>query len=237
MKKRHVCALAALLLALLLPAGALAGEGDPLLSVDDLLTLEESYETFLEELEELIVERGLLAESERDAWHDAQMGDFFQNGGYGSILASYMPGLLGYVRQEDTLLTLSVPVAGGTLELLTMRRYTPGDSSLAGLMLTLSFADEAGVPVNAEYRLSATSGLFSKWDALTSAYVSVGASAVSNGETVCWADQTPAAEAKNPRITIEICDVASGDTLGCASLLLTVDGDGFLLKNDALSAE
>ena len=44
--------LAALLALLLLcPAAALAGEGDPLLSVDDLLTLEDSFEAFLTELE------------------------------------------------------------------------------------------------------------------------------------------------------------------------------------------
>ena len=44
--KRNLAAL--LLLALLaIPAAAPGDEGDPLLSVDDLLTLEESYEAFL----------------------------------------------------------------------------------------------------------------------------------------------------------------------------------------------
>ena len=61
----------------LLPATALAGEGDPLLSVDDLLTLEESYEAFLGDLGDLIISRGLLSPEERSAWHDAQMGDFY----------------------------------------------------------------------------------------------------------------------------------------------------------------
>ena len=84
------------------PAWAHAAEGDPLLSVDDLLSLEDSYEAFLKELEDLIVSRGLLSESDRAAWHDAQMGDFFQNGGYGSILATYLPGALSYTREEDT---------------------------------------------------------------------------------------------------------------------------------------
>ena len=91
-----------------LPACALAGEGDPLLSVDDLLSLEESYGAFLAELEDLIVERGLLSQEEREIWRDAQMGDFFQNGGYGSVLVNYMPGVLGYVREDETLLALSV---------------------------------------------------------------------------------------------------------------------------------
>ena len=75
-----------------------ADEGSPLLSVDDLLALEDSYEAFLAELGDLAVERGLLSEEDRAAWHDAQLGDFFQNGGYGSILVSYLPGALGYTR-------------------------------------------------------------------------------------------------------------------------------------------
>ena len=115
-----------------------AEEGSPLLSVDDLLSLEESYEVFLEQLGDLAVERGLLSEDERAAWHDAQMGDFYQNGGYGSILVNYMPDALDYTREEETLLTLSAKLDGGTLELMTMRRYTPRDSMLSGLMLTPS---------------------------------------------------------------------------------------------------
>ena len=91
---------------------ARAEEGSPLLSVDDLLELEGSYEAFLEELGDLAVERGLLSEEDRAAWHDAQLGDFFQNGGYGSILVSYLPGALGYTREEDTLLNLSAAFDG-----------------------------------------------------------------------------------------------------------------------------
>ena len=49
--KRIFCIL---LMLMMLPAGVLAAEGDPLLSVDDLLSLEESYAAFLGELEELI---------------------------------------------------------------------------------------------------------------------------------------------------------------------------------------
>lgn len=47
---------------------ALADEGSPLLSVDDLLALEDSYEAFLAELGDLAVERGLLSEEDRAAW-------------------------------------------------------------------------------------------------------------------------------------------------------------------------
>lgn len=133
----------------LFPLSAPAEEGSPLLSVDDLIALEDSYEAFLNELGDLAVQRGLLSEEDRAAWHDAQLGDYFQNGGYGSILISYMPGALGYTREEDTLLSLSAAFDGGRLELMTMRRYTPGDSTLSGLMLTPSVLDESGAPMDA----------------------------------------------------------------------------------------
>lgn len=224
-----------LLALLLLPAIALAGEGDPLLSVDDLHALEESYEAFLSDLGDLIIDRGLLMPEERDAWLDAQMGDFYQNGGYGSILASYMPGLLSYVREEDTLLTLSAQLPCGTMELSTVRRYTPQDSSLSGLMLTLSLTDEGGLPLDVIWQLSATSGLFLKWDPVMGSYESVGVSTESAGETVCWSDQTPAENAQSPVIAIDGFDAETGEIIGQATLTLTVDGDGYLLTNEALS--
>ena len=235
---RHI-RIAALLLAALLcvPAGALGAEGDPLLSVDDLLSLEESYGAFLSELESLIVSRGLLSEEDRDAWHDAQMGDFFQNGGYGSILASYMPGMLGLVREEDTLTVLRAPLEGGlTLEVSTMRRYTPQDSSLPGLMLTLGLEDASGTPLDVSFTLSATSGVFLKWDALAGTYADVGVTASSDGETVVWSDQTPAANARNPVLSIAIVDAQTQQSLPGAQLTLTVDGAGYLVEDAALTA-
>lgn len=230
------CLASLMLLALLaIPAAAPADEGDPLLSVDDLLTLEESFEAFLGELEALAVRRGLLSEEERGAWHDAQLGDFYQNGGYGSILINYMPGVLNLARGEETLLTLTAQLSGGqTLELMTMRRYTPKDSSLSGLMLTLTLTDADGVPLDARYTFGAEDGVFLKWDAMLGAYVSVGASAVSDGETVVWSAQTPAQDAKNPVITIDMTDAQTGEAIGGAALELTVSGDGFELADGAL---
>lgn len=227
----------ALLLALLLltPAAALAGEGDPLLSVDDLLSLEESYGAFLDELEDLIVSHGLLSEDERGAWRDAQMGDFFQNGGYGSILATYMPGALDYVREEDTMLTLRAQLPCGTLELMTVRRYTPQDSTLPGLMLSLSLTDGSGAPVDAAFSLSATSGLFLKWDAVAGTYASVGTGTQSDGETVYWSDQTPAQNANSPVLLVDVQDAKTRQVIGQAMLTLTVDGTGYALADGALT--
>lgn len=218
------------------PVLSLATEGGPLLSVDDLLSLEDSYDAFLDQLEELIIERGLLSPEEREAWRDAQMGDFYQNGGYGSILVNYMPGVLSYIREEETLMQLSVSLMDGqTLYVDTMRRYTPQDSSLSGLMLTLSMADGSGVPLDAGFSLSGESGVFLKWDAMENAYVSVGASAQSDGETVVWSDQTPAEGAKNPTISITVINRETRETLAEAKLTLTVDGNGYRVDEDALS--
>lgn len=227
----RICVLLLVLTLFALPAHA--EEGSPLLSVDDLLSLEESYEVFLEQLGDLAVERGLLSEDERAAWHDAQMGDFYQNGGYGSILVNYMPGALDYTREEETLLTLSAKLDGGTLELMTMRRYTPRDSTLSGLMLTPSMTDDAQMPMDAHYSFGSTSGVFMKWDALLGTYVSVGATAESEGETVVWSAQTPAENAKNPVLTITVSN--GREPLGEAALTLTVDGEGYRVDDYALN--
>ena len=227
----RICVLLLVLTLFALPAHA--EEGSPLLSVDDLLSLEESYEVFLEQLGDLAVERGLLSEDERAAWHDAQMGDFYQNGGYGSILVNYMPGARDYTREEETLLTLSAKLDGGTLELMTMRRYTPRDSTLSGLMLTPSMTDDAQMPMDAHYSFGSTSGVFMKWDALLGTYVSVGATAESDGETVVWSAQTPAENAKNPVLTITVSN--GREPLGEAALTLTVDGEGYRVDDYALN--
>lgn len=227
----RICVLLLILTLFALPV--YAEEGSPLLSVDDLLSLEESYEVFLEQLGDLAVERGLLSEDERAAWHDAQLGDFFQNGGYGSILVNYMPGALEYTREEDTLLTLSAKLDGGTLELMTMRRYTPKDSTLSGLMLTPSMTDDAQMPMDAHYSFGSTSGVFMKWDALLGAYVSVGAMAESDGETVVWSAQTPAENANDPVITITVTN--GQNPLGEAELTLSVDGEGYSVGDHALN--
>ena len=232
---KKLCILA--LLVFLLPVHAFAAEGDPLLSVDDLLSLQDSYDAFLDELEELIIERGLLSAEEREVWRDAQMGDFFQNGGYGSILVNYMPGVLGYIREEETLLQLSCPTAGGTLFVDTMRRYTPQDSSLSGLMLTMSLSGADAMPMDAGFSLSSSSGVFLKWDAMTGAYVSVGLTAKSDGETIVWSNQAPVAGAKNPEITISVIDLQTQEVLSSALLTLTVDGDGYRIEDDALTGQ
>ena len=82
-----------------------------------------------------------------------------------------------------------------------------------------------------------TSGVFLKWDALESAYVSVGATAQSDGETIVWSDQTPIDGAKNPVLTIAITDTQTQTPLPGATLTLSVDGDGYRVDDGALRAQ
>ena len=70
-------------------------------------------------------------------------------------------------------------------------------------MLTLSLTDASGLPLDVIWQFSATGGLFLKWDPVEGAYETVGVTAESAGETVCWSDQTPAENAMSPVITIE----------------------------------
>ena len=43
------------------------------------------------------------------------------------------------------------------------------------------------------------------------------------------------ADAQSPVITIDVLSAETEEVIGKAALTLTVDGDGYLLKNEALS--
>lgn len=230
----------AILLILLLGlsgACAFADEGDPLLSVDDLSRVQESYEVFLGELEDLLVEKGLLDDSDRDEWMMYQLGDFVQNGGYGMIAAMYTPDLLEYAREEDTMLRLSVQKGDYTLRVDTMRRYTPLDTILPGLLLESSVTDAAGQPVTCRLQLSASQGGFSAYDAMAQHYVDVGVSIINDGRACYWSDQPITDETTAPDvvITLEMLDeLDESKVLLTATLTLTPSGTGWMLADDAL---
>ena len=103
-------------------------------------------------------------------------------------------------------------------------------------MLTMSMTGADDLPMNATFSLSGTSGVFLKWDALSGAYVSVGATAESDGETVVWSDQAPIEGAKDPVLTIQIIDPQTQATMGSAQLILGVEGDGYRVSDYALTA-
>lgn len=219
---------------LLLPASGFSADGGAMLSQDDLFSLEGSYRAFLSELCELLLTRDLLSEGEREAWMTAQLGDFYANGGYGSFLVTYQPGALGYVREEDMTSQLSCQLGEGVLSLSTMRRYTPGYGE-EGLRLSFSVSDAQGMPVSCSLQLTASDGMFSRWDPLTAQYVSVGASAVTDGETLLWIAGIPAPDTKDPEISIRIYDIGTGEELGAAILILRAKDASYEIEADSLS--
>ncbi len=230
-------ALYILLALLLLPIPAFAVEGDALLNAEELGRLRGAYEAFLDELEDLIVEKGLLAEDQREQWRMYQLGDFFQNGGYGMIAAMYTPDLLEYAREEDSLVSLSCETAAGRLHVDTMRSYTPLDSAQPGLLLELSLVDQADMPVPCRFRFTASQGGFITWDALHARYSDVGVSLINDGRPCYWSDQplTTDEYAQSPVITIEILsEVNDEQALATASLTLTPSGTGWRVADDAL---
>ncbi len=237
MSKRLYARLFALMLSafLLLPSAGFAAEGGAMLSQDDLSSLEGSYRTFLSELCGLLLSRGLLSEDESEAWMTAQLGDFYANGGYGSFLISYQPGALGYVREEDMTAQLSCRLGEGVLSLSTMRRYTPGYGE-EGLRLSFSISDGQGMPVAYSIQLTASDGMFSRWDPLTSQYVSVGTDTVTEGETLLWIAGIPAPDSKDPEIAIRAYDAGTGEEMGAAVLLLRAADGGYEADADGLNA-
>lgn len=232
--RRTLCLLLALLV---LPLSALAAEGDALLNAEELGELRESYEAFLDELEDMIVEKG--------CWNEASgrsgavsLATSFQNGGYGMIAAMYTPDLLEYAREEDTMIRLSLETPAGTLWVDTMRSYTPLDSAQPGLLLELSLTDAEGLPVACRFRYTASSGGFIAWDALRARNSDVGITLINDGRPCYWSDQplTTDEYADSPVIALEVLgEDDDAQVLAAAHLTLTPSGTGWRVTDDALS--
>lgn len=234
--QKRIC-LSLLCLLLLCPALAQGEAYGPLLTVNDLARVQGSYEAFLLELQDLLVDKGLLSDENRERWMMYQLGDFVQNGGHGMIAAFYTPDLLENVREEDSLLRLQLASGEYHLRLDTMRRYTPLDTTLPGLLLELSLTDANNQPLTARFRITASQGGFSAWDALAQKYSDVGISILNDGRACYWSDQpiTSEEDAPFPLLTIEVLLDESSETVAfTATLTLTPAGTGWRLADGAL---
>ena len=181
MKKRLLCL--TLVACLLAPLAALANDG-AYLSGSDLHQIEPEYEAFLDTLADLLVQKGLLAEEEREEWLLYQLGDFLQNGGYGTIVAMYTPGMLSYANESVTVRRFEIATAAGRLTLETLRKFSPQYSSLPGLPLDTELSDETGAPVGCRFRWTTTGGMLLIWDG--SEIVEVGSTFISDGRPLYW---------------------------------------------------
>lgn len=174
-----------LCLLFLLPCAAQASE-DAYLSPDDLHALSPAYETFLDELADLLVQRGLLSQAEREEWLLYQLGDYLQNGGYGSIAVLYTPGLLSIADASVMLRRISYETGEGVLYLETLNRYSPASSTLPGLPLDVQYYDVDDTLTACRYRWVTSYGSLYIWDGMEGDIVNVGATYVNNGKPLYW---------------------------------------------------
>ncbi len=221
-----------LLLFCFLFVSAPADERDPLLTVDELLRLEPAYKQFLGELGDLLIEKGLLDRGEKEEWITMQLGDYLSNGGYGSILTSFYPGVLAYARDEERICEPKVPLEAGVVSLLTMRRYSPLDTIADGLMLQLGMNGTDGVPLEVRFLLSGTDGVFYRFDALAGGYISAGSSVDVEGETVYWVLPVPVEGQVAPVLQIDVTETESGRFLGRIMLELEIEKNSYVVAEE-----
>lgn len=199
-----------LLLAICLLPCAASGEESAYLSGSDLKSIQPQYEAFLDALADLLIEKGLLTEETREAWMLYQLGDFLQNGGYGSIIAMYTPGLLELADESVSMCRLRLDTTAGTLTLDTLRRYSPTYSSLPGIPLDTELDDaDTGEPVSCRFRWTATGGMLLIWDG--DGVVAVGSTFVSDGRPLYWYEEPM--EGCEETLRLEILDTAENTVM------------------------
>lgn len=212
----------------LLPALATAVEG-AYLSADELRGLEPTFEAFLEEMADVLVDKGLLSPTEREAWILYQLGDFMQNGGFGTMTIGYTSG--GWGREDDpvAMRRFLLETPAGTLYLETLGQYEESYSPLPGLPLDTELMDENGAAVPCRFRWTATSGSFEIWDNAKGETVPVGITYTSEGEPLYWYEEP--IDGIDEVLTLDILS-EEDDTVPLATVKLTVRSE-----NDAWKVE
>lgn len=219
--------LVTLLLVCLLPAAAL-GDANAYLTGADLKALEPAYETFLNALADLLIEKQLLTEPEREDWLLYQLGDFVQNGGYGTIQAMYTPGLLNMADESVTMQRFALNTPAGLLTLDTLRRYSPAYSSLPGLPLDTELNDAAtGEPVPCRFRWTTTGGMLLIWDG--NEIVEVGSTFVSDGRPLYWYENPE--DGYDETLRLELLSASEDVIMASAELYLTAAEDCWLAED------
>lgn len=216
--------LIALLLLLVIPSFSNAEQG-AFLTSEDLRALQPSYDSFLQTMADRLVLRGLLNETEREAWILYQHGDFLQNGGYGAIATLYTPGLLSMADESVTLRTLSVETAIGIFNLETLHRYSTSYSTLPGLPLDdVELLDENGNPVDCRFRWIVPYGSLIIWDGMQEEMVNVGASYINDGKPLFW--QAEPVDGIDEALTLELLSRTEDELLATITLIV-VSGPDF----------
>ena len=213
-----------IMLLLLLPVLAAAEEG-PYLTTESLRLLRPAYEAFLSQLAEQLIAGGLLHEADREAWMNYQLGDYYQNGGYGAITAMYTPGLLEIADESVALRSFAVETEAGTLRLNTLNRYSTAYSPLPGLPLDdAELVGGDGVVVDCRYGWTVPHGTLLIWDGAAGEMVNVGATYANDGKPLFWsADPVDGIEES---LTLTLLSLEEDRALAVVELL-TVSGPNF----------
>lgn len=216
--------LSLLLLLVLLPLAAHAQEMEgAYLSGEDLQRLESPFEDFLEALADILVEKHLLPEADRDAWILYQRGDFLQNGGYGTIAVMYTPGLLSMADESVTMRRFSVETGVGALWLETLHRYSVSYSPLPGLPLDTELLDAAGNAISCRFRWVAPDGSFLIWDGGVGEIINVGATYISDGRPLYWYAEP--VDGVSEQLTLELLHPTEDQTLAVVALRVLAGPD------------
>lgn len=210
--------LAALLaLTLCAPCAAFATEG-AYLTGEDLRALQSAYSAFLDSFADTLVARGLLAEADREAWLLYQIGDFMQNGGYGTIAVMYTPGLLSAADPGTTATRLSLVTGAGTVTVWTLRHFDADLSTLPGLPLDAELTGPDGGALPCRFRWSASQGSLMYWDGVRGEITEVGATVVGDGRALYWwAEPAEGAEAA---LTLELLDINEDNALAAVTIVI-----------------
>lgn len=212
--------LAVLICLCMLPCAALATEG-AYLTGDELKALEPAFEAFLEELAGALVEKGLLQEEEREDWLMYQLGDYLQNGGYGSFVVLYAPGLLGVANEAVNMRRFEIKGDGSTMTLETLNRYVESYSPLPGLPLDVELTDNEGNLIPCRFRWTASGGTLLLWDGAQNELADVGATFINDGRPLYWYEEP--FEGLEETLTLEILE-ADEDVLMVTVILKVVSG-------------
>lgn len=203
---------------------------DSMLSAQDLQAVQPEYEVFLEALADVLEQRGLLDAGQREDWIAFQLGDFTQNGGYGTIAIMYNPDLLAQVEPDMMLLRRQAQIGEWTLRLDTLRAFRPNASALPGLPLETTLLTDEGVPVECRFHWYASSGQLLVWDGASGAVQPMGASVVTEGQPLYW--QESPVGIKTETLTLELLAIDTEETLGEYVLTLVSDGQGWTVGEE-----
>ena len=219
MRKLLTCLLLCSVLLAAVPGCAEESYYGAYLDPEALQELQPAYESFLRATAEILVSRGLLESWAVEDWVYYQLGDYLQNGGYGTFWISYVPGLLSLADESVSIQRFRCATSAGTLQLTTLRKFSVTLSSLPGVPLDAELLDDSGYPVPCRFRYVAPCGSLLVWNGTTESVDNVGATYINQDQALYWYEEP--AEGISETIRLEILSATEDQVL--ASLVISLE--------------